>query len=76
MRGHVFQHVRRHLNRSLTNLVHADLVPTVLTPHVSAARYGSDPDVHVLRLHSIGNVCRGHWDSNHRLRCGVRHYRG
>jgi hypothetical protein len=42
-------------------------VPTVLTPHVSAARYGSDPGVHVLRLHSISGGCRKHWDSNHRL---------
>jgi hypothetical protein len=65
--GHVFQHVRRRLNWPLTNLIHADFVATVLSPHVSAARYASDPDVHVLRVRSIGRGCRGHWDSDHGL---------
>ena len=35
--SHVFQHVGCRLNRSLTNLVHADRVPAVLANHRSAA---------------------------------------
>ena len=67
MGSHMFQHVRRRLNRSLAHLVHADLVPTVFTLHVSATCNISGPDVHVLRLRSIVGRCQGHWDSDHRL---------
>jgi hypothetical protein len=69
VRGHVFQHVRRRLNRPLTNLVHADFVPTVLTPHVSATRYASDPDVHGLRLRSSVTGAEGIGTATTDFRC-------
>jgi len=57
MGSHVFQHVRCRLNGLLTNLVHADLVPTVFTCHKSAACNVSRRCVHALNLHSIGDCC-------------------
>ena len=57
MGSHVFQHVRCRLNGLLTNLVHADLVPTVFTCHKSAACNVSRRCVHALSLHSIGDCC-------------------
>jgi hypothetical protein len=48
--SHVFQHIGRRLNRSLTNLVHADRVPAVPTNHGSAAYGSSSPDVHASSL--------------------------
>src|SRR2546426_96499 len=61
---HVLQHVGCCLNRPLTNLVHADLVPAVFASHMSAACDVSGPDVYASSLRSIGGRCRGHWDSN------------
>ena len=50
MRSHMFQHVRCRLKGRLTNLVHADRVPAVITCHESAARNASGRYVHVLSL--------------------------
>jgi hypothetical protein len=50
MGSHMFQHVRRRLNRPLANLVHTDLVPAISTSHVSAACNASGSDVHALSL--------------------------
>jgi hypothetical protein len=46
----MFQHVRCRLNGILTNLVHADRVPAVITDHKGAACNPSGGYVHALSL--------------------------
>jgi len=60
--SHMFQHVRRRLNRPLANLVHADLVPAVFASHMSTTCNVSGRFVHGLSLRSIGGRRRAHWD--------------
>lgn len=67
MGGHMFQDVGCRLDGLLTNLVHADCVSAVFTRHKSSARSISSRGVHALSLRSMGDQCRAHWYSNHRL---------
>jgi hypothetical protein len=48
--SHMFQHVGCRLKGCLTDLVHADRVPTIVTRHESAAGYVSGRSVHALSL--------------------------
>ena len=60
MGSHMFQHVRRRLNRPLANLVHADLVPAVFASHMSTTCNVSGRFVHGLSLRSIGGRHRAY----------------
>src|ERR1700674_5425048 len=55
----MLQHVRCRLKGRITNLVHADRVPAVITCHESAACNVSGRDVHALSLRFNGGQCRG-----------------
>ena len=57
MGSHMFQHVSRLLNGILTNLVHADRVPAVISDHESAACAACNPSggyVHALSVRLNG----------------------
>ena len=58
--SHMFQHLRCRLKGRLTNLVHADRVPAVVTCHKGAACNVSSRDVHALSLRFNDGQCRGH----------------
>jgi|HubBroStandDraft_4_1064222.scaffolds.fasta_scaffold10708_3 hypothetical protein len=57
--SHVFQKVRRRLERRRAHLVHADHVPALFTNHKSTACNVSARGVHTSRLRFIGGRCGG-----------------
>jgi hypothetical protein len=56
----MLQHIRCRLKGRLTNLVHADRVPTIVARRDRTARGISRRDVHNLRLRRINARRRGH----------------
>lgn len=60
--SHMFEHVSRRLDGTLTNLVHADGITAIVTYHKSATCNLSSRDVHALSLlFNNGFAPRGGW---------------